>query len=104
MTPARWSLNQERKDITAETRSSQSSECILTKKLFTLRSPRLRGEISESFFITFMRESRVRCQELIDGAVNFRRLLCEGEMAGIFKFQVLRARNGLMNLQFILGR
>ena len=37
-----------RRDFTAETRSSQSSECILTKKLFTLRPPRLRGEPSEN--------------------------------------------------------
>jgi hypothetical protein len=37
-----------RRDFTAETRSSQSSECILTKKLFTLRPPRLRGEPSDN--------------------------------------------------------
>src|SRR3972149_1959959 len=37
-----------RRDFTAETRSSQSSESILTKKLFTLRPPRLRGESSDN--------------------------------------------------------
>src|SRR3990172_6424248 len=37
-----------RRDFTAETRTSQSSESILTKKLFTLRPPRLRGESSDN--------------------------------------------------------
>jgi hypothetical protein len=45
---ARQNRNQRRKrDFTAETRSSQSSEYILIKKLFTPRPPRLCGVLSE---------------------------------------------------------
>ncbi len=45
---ARQSRNQRRKDFTAETRSSQSSEYILIKKFSTRRPLRLCGELSEN--------------------------------------------------------
>ena len=33
--------------------------------------------------------SRTRCQEIVDGSVNFRRPLRKRKMAGILEFQVL---------------
>jgi hypothetical protein len=51
-----------------------------------------------------MRGSGPGCQELINGSINFLGFFRERKMPGIFKLQVVRAGDGLMNLQFILWR
>src|SRR3990172_3677405 len=72
----------------------------------TLRVLRdLRGEIiSSRRFVSFTWESRVRCQELVDGPVEFLGLLRHRKVTGMAELQVLRAAHGPMDFHFILRR